>query len=89
MQSSKWDHAMSAVQNASEEVAAFVPVERFEPFYITVKQCAARIGLSYWTIYHWIADGKLTNERGLRHAGRSVRIGWRVCRDALDRGELI
>jgi excisionase family DNA binding protein len=80
---------MSAVQNASEEVTAFVPVERFEPVYITVKQCAARVGLSYWTIYHWIADGKLTNERGLRHAGRSVRIEWRVFKDALDRGKLI
>jgi hypothetical protein len=49
-------------QNAREEVMGFVP-ERGEPFYITVKQCAARVGLSYWTIYHWIADGKLTTER--------------------------
>src|SRR5690242_15337908 len=62
METSKCDPAMGAVQNASEEVTAFVPVERFEPFYITVKQCAARVGLSYWTICHWIADGKLTNE---------------------------
>jgi excisionase family DNA binding protein len=79
---------MNALQNAREEVMAFVP-ERGEPFYITVKQCAARVGLSYWTIYHWIADGKLTTERGLRHAGRSVRIEWRVFKDALDHGELI
>ncbi len=48
---------MSAVQNPSEEVTAFVPVERFEPVYITLKQCAARVGLSYEKV-------KLSDEMG-------------------------
>ena len=80
---------MNTGHETHHEATTVVPVKSFEPLYLTVKQCGARIGLSYWTIYHWIGDGKLTSERGLRHAGRSVRIEWRVFKDALDRGELI
>jgi predicted DNA-binding transcriptional regulator AlpA len=80
---------MNVEHDVTRNVSAFGQVEPTDPIYVNVKQCAARIGLSYWTLYHWIAEGKLTRERGLRYAGRSVRIEWRVFKSSLDRGELI
>ena len=80
---------MDVVNNAAPEIAAAREVEKSEAPYVNVKQCAARVGLSYWTLYHWIAEGKLTRERGLRYAGRNVRIEWEVIKESLDRGELI
>lgn len=55
--------------------------------YLTIRQTAARIGYSYWTLYHWIGDDKLTRDRGLRRNGRSIRIEWAVFKVCYDRGD--
>jgi predicted DNA-binding transcriptional regulator AlpA len=35
-----------------------------QPAFLTPMQCAARLQLSRWTIYHWISGGKLGTEQG-------------------------
>jgi hypothetical protein len=55
---------------------------------LSVKQAAARIGLSPWTLYHWIENGKLDEARGLRRLGRRRLIDWQVFQICLERGAL-
>ncbi len=55
---------------------------------LTVKQTAARLGVSPWTIYHWIESGKLGEARGLRKFGSRRLIDWQVFKACLARGEL-
>src|SRR5579872_2709046 len=35
-----------------------------QPAFLTPMQCAAKLQLSRWTIYHWISGGKLGTEQG-------------------------
>lgn len=55
--------------------------------YVSLKQAAVRAGLSKWTLYHWIAQGRLTQARGLRRLGARCNIEWAVFKAAIDRGE--
>jgi excisionase family DNA binding protein len=59
-----------------------------EEKWLAVKETAARLGISHWTIYHWIEAGKLDEERGLRKFGRRRLIDWRVLKACLERAEL-
>ncbi len=59
-----------------------------EPGFLTAEQCAARLQMSRWTIYHWISDGKLDVAKGLRRVGRRRLIDWNVFKAAIERGDL-
>jgi excisionase family DNA binding protein len=61
---------------------------REEPAFLTPMQCAARLQLSRWTIYHWISGGRLGTEQGLRRVGRKRLIDWDVLKTAIERGDL-
>ncbi len=61
---------------------------RDETLFLTPLQCATRLQLSRWTIYHWIGDGKLAECHGLRRLGRRWLIDWVILKSAIDRGEL-
>lgn len=58
------------------------------PAFLTPMQCAARLQLSRWTIYHWISGGRLGTEQGLRRVGRKRLIDWDVLKTAIERGDL-
>jgi predicted DNA-binding transcriptional regulator AlpA len=58
------------------------------PAFLTPMQCAAKLQLSRWTIYHWISGGKLGTEQGLRRLGRKRMIDWNALNDAIERGDL-
>ncbi len=58
-----------------------------EKICLTVKQTAAKIGISHWTMYHWIEADKLAEAHGLRKFGRRRLIDWRVFQGCLERGE--
>ena len=58
-----------------------------EPVCLTVKQCAAKTGLSYHTLYHWIESGKLDEAHGLRRFGSRRLIDWQVFKACLERGD--
>jgi predicted DNA-binding transcriptional regulator AlpA len=55
--------------------------------YLSVKQTAAKIGNSQWTLYHWIESGKLDEAHGLRRLGSRRLIDWQVFQGCLERGE--
>jgi hypothetical protein len=57
------------------------------PLYVSLDVVAARSGLSRWTLYHWIADGKLTATHGLTRAGRKHLVKWAVFVQAFARGD--
>lgn len=65
-----------------------IPNVREEAVFLTTQQCAARLQMSRWTIYHWISGGKLDTARGLRRIGRRRLIDWEVLKAAIERGEL-
>jgi excisionase family DNA binding protein len=71
---------------------ASIPMEtpsvREEPVFLTTEQCAARLQMSRWTIYHWISDGKLDTAKGLRRVGRRRLIDWDALKAAIERGDL-
>lgn len=54
---------------------------------LTVKETAAKIGISTWTMYHWIESGKLDEARGLRRLGRRRLIDWHVFYNCSQLGE--
>ena len=55
--------------------------------YISLADAASRTGMSRWTLYHWIGEGKLTDSRGLRCIGARRMLEWLVFKEAIDRGE--
>jgi len=59
-----------------------------QPAFLTAEQCAARLQMSRWTIYHWISGGKLDTAKGLRRVGRRRLIDWEVLKAAIERGDL-
>ena len=59
-----------------------------EPVFLTAEQCAGRLQMSRWTIYHWISGGKLDTAKGLRRIGRRRLIDWEVLKAAIERGDL-
>jgi hypothetical protein len=59
-----------------------------EPAFLTPMQCAAKLQLSRWTIYHWISGGRLGTDQGLRRLGRRRIIDWKVLKAAIERGDL-
>jgi predicted DNA-binding transcriptional regulator AlpA len=59
-----------------------------QPAFPTPMQCAAKLQLSRWTIYHWISSGKLGTELGLRRLGHKRMIDWNALRVAIERGDL-
>jgi predicted DNA-binding transcriptional regulator AlpA len=59
-----------------------------QPAFLTPMQCAAKLQLSRWTIYHWISGGKLGTEQGLRRLGRKRMIDWNALKVAIERGDL-
>jgi predicted DNA-binding transcriptional regulator AlpA len=59
-----------------------------EPAFLTPMQCAAKLQLSRWTIYHWISGGRLGTEQGLRRLGRRRMIDWNALKEAIERGDL-
>jgi len=59
-----------------------------EPVFLTAQQCAARLQMSRWTIYHWISGGKLDTTKGLRRLGRRRLIDWEALKAAIERGDL-
>jgi len=66
---------------------ASVADEAIRP-YLTLREVADLIGYSRWTLYHWIREGRLTPDHGLRRIGRSVRVEWSVFKAAWYRGDL-
>lgn len=58
------------------------------PAFLTPVQCAAKLQLSRWTIYHWISSGRLGTDQGLRRLGRRRMIDWNVLKAAIERGDL-
>ncbi len=58
-----------------------------EPVFLTPMQCATRLHLSRWTIYHWISDGKLDSAQGLRRVGGRRLIEWTALKAAIERGD--
>lgn len=60
-----------------------------KPIYLTIKQTAAALALSPWTLYRWISSGLLNERTGLRTLGkRRRRIDLDALRAAIERGEL-
>jgi excisionase family DNA binding protein len=64
------------------------PSIREQSVFLTAEQCAARLQMSRWTIYHWISGGKLDTAKGLRRIGRRRLIDWEVLKAAIERGDL-
>jgi excisionase family DNA binding protein len=64
------------------------PAIREEAVFLTTGQCAERLQMSKWTIYHWISAGKLGTAQGLRRIGSRRIIDWQVLKAAIERGDL-
>jgi predicted DNA-binding transcriptional regulator AlpA len=78
------DTPEAAHREASMELANI----QDQPAFLTPMQCAAKLQLSRWTIYHWISGGKLGTEQGLRRLGRKRMIDWNALKVAIERGDL-
>jgi len=63
---------------------AYTPAEG--PIYLNLRQLAARTGLSIHSLRHWIYDGRLTHEKGLRLANGRWLVEWSIFKAALDAG---
>jgi hypothetical protein len=59
-----------------------------ESVFLTAEQCAAKLQMSRWTIYHWISGWELDPTKGLRRVGRRRLIDWDVLKAAIERGDL-
>ena len=55
---------------------------------VNLTKAAKAMGVSRWTIYHWISGGKLGTEQGLRRLGRKRMIDWTALKVAIERGDL-
>jgi hypothetical protein len=58
-----------------------------EPLYYNLRQLSAKTGLSIHSLRHWIYDGRLTHEKGLRLANGRWLVEWTVFKAALDAGQ--
>jgi len=55
--------------------------------YLNLRQLAAKAGLSIHSLRHWIYDGRLTHEKGLRLANGRWLVEWAVFKAAIDAGQ--
>jgi hypothetical protein len=66
--------------------SAELPVAN-EPLYLNLRQLAGKTGLSIHSLRHWIYDGRLTHDQGLRVANGRWLVEWAVFKAALDAGQ--
>lgn len=70
-----------------EGIESTTPTEQPAAVYVSLATAASRTGMSRWTLYHWIGERKVTEERGLRRMGARRMIEWCIFKAAIDRGE--
>src|SRR5260370_25420730 len=64
------------------------PSIREQPAFLTAEQCAARLHMSRWTIYHSINRGKLDTAKRLRPVDRRRLIDWEALKAAVEQTDL-
>lgn len=57
-----------------------------DPVYVTLAAAARLSSISRHTLYHWIRDGKLNKNTGLRKVSSRRMIEWIVFKAAIDAG---